>query len=63
MLSRERIDLLSVATPDDRHAQIVVDAAESGVKGMLCEKPISSLAHLRPRIAHGDRPHSRFWRG
>ena len=42
MLSRERIDLLSVATPDDRHAQIVLDAAASGVKGILCEKPIAT---------------------
>ncbi|HLW58316.1 MAG TPA: Gfo/Idh/MocA family oxidoreductase [bacterium] len=49
MLSRERIDLLSVATPDDRHAQIVVDAAESGVKGILCEKPIATT------LAEADR--------
>jgi predicted dehydrogenase len=42
MLSRERIDLLSVATPDDRHAQIVVDAAAAGVKGIFCEKPIAT---------------------
>lgn len=42
MLARERIDVLSVATPDDRHAQIVIDAAESAVKGILCEKPIAT---------------------
>jgi predicted dehydrogenase len=42
MLARERIDLLSVVTPDHRHAQIVVDAAEAGVKGILCEKPIAT---------------------
>lgn len=43
MLSNEQIDLLSVATSDDRHADIVVAAAESGVKGILCEKPIATL--------------------
>ena len=49
MLSRERIDLLSVATPDDRHAQIVIDAAASGVRGILCEKPIATT------LAEADR--------
>src|SRR5207249_11276824 len=33
MLAREQIDLLSVVTSDHRHAQIVVDAVEAGVKG------------------------------
>lgn len=42
MLSRERVDVLSVATPDDRHAEIVVNAAASGVRGILCEKPIAT---------------------
>jgi predicted dehydrogenase len=42
MLSHERVDLLSVVTSDHRHAQIVVDAAEAGVKGILCEKPIAT---------------------
>src|SRR5262245_8695171 len=31
MLERERLDLISVATPDHRHADIVVDAANAGV--------------------------------
>lgn len=42
MLARERIDLLSVVTSDHRHAQIVVDAVEAGVKGIFCEKPIAT---------------------
>ena len=42
MLEEERIDLLGVATSDDRHAQIVVDAVESGVRGILCEKPLAT---------------------
>ncbi len=49
MLARERIDILSVATPDDRHAQIVLDAAASGVRGVLCEKPIATT------LAEADR--------
>ena len=42
MLAGERIDLLSVVTPDHRHAQIVVDAVEAGVRGVFCEKPIAT---------------------
>lgn len=42
MLAREQIDLLSVVTSDHRHAQMVVDAVEAGVKGIFCEKPIAS---------------------
>ena len=30
MLDREQLDVISVATPDDRHAQIVVDAVAAG---------------------------------
>ena len=42
MLADEDIDLLSVVTSDHLHAQIVVDAAESGVRGILCEKPFAT---------------------
>ena len=42
LLADERIDLLSVVTSDHRHAQIVVDAVEAGVKGIFCEKPIAT---------------------
>ncbi len=42
MLTRESLDLLCVATPDDYHAQITVDAAEAGVKGIFCEKPLAT---------------------
>ena len=42
MLDREQLDIISVATPDDRHAQIVVDAVAAGVRGIICEKPIAS---------------------
>lgn len=42
MLAREQIDLISVVTSDHRHAQIVVDAVNAGVKGVFCEKPIAT---------------------
>ena len=42
MLDREQLDVISVATPDDRHAQIVIDAVDAGVRGIVCEKPIAS---------------------
>jgi predicted dehydrogenase len=42
MLERERLDILSVATSDHTHAQIVVDACEAGVKAIYCEKPLAT---------------------
>jgi UDP-N-acetylglucosamine 3-dehydrogenase len=42
LLANERIDLLSVVTSDHRHAQIVLDALEAGVRGIFCEKPIAT---------------------
>lgn len=42
MLSAADLDLVSVVTPDNRHAEIVVDAAKAGIKGILCEKPIAT---------------------
>src|SRR5437867_1151797 len=42
LLQQEQPQLLSVVTSDHRHAQIVIDAAGSGVKGVLCEKPLAT---------------------
>ena len=42
MLRQEKLDLVSVATPDQYHAEPVTDAAAAGVKGILCEKPLAS---------------------
>jgi predicted dehydrogenase len=49
MLEREKLDLISVVTPDHLHADIVVDAANAGVKGIFCEKPIAT------KLADADR--------
>ena len=42
MIDKENLDIINVATPDDRHKEIVIDAAKSGVKGIVCEKPMST---------------------
>ncbi|MGK7345976.1 MAG: Gfo/Idh/MocA family protein [Candidatus Nitrospinota bacterium M3_3B_026] len=44
MIQRERPDIVSVATWTDTHAEIVIHAAEKGVKGIYCEKPIAVAA-------------------
>ncbi len=49
MLATEKPDIVSVITPDDKHADIVVHAAHSGVKAIWCEKPIATT------VADADR--------
>jgi predicted dehydrogenase len=52
MLTQEKPDLVSVCTPDHLHADITVDAAKSGARAILCEKPIAtSLADADRMIA------------
>lgn len=41
MLRREQLDVVSVCTWPDSHAEIVSVLAKSGVKGILCEKPMA----------------------
>ncbi len=70
MIAEQQPDLLSVVTSDNRHADIVVDAAESGVRGIYCEKPIAtSLADADRMIEAVERNnavmsvnHSRRWK-
>ena len=42
MLANENLDIVTVATSDHRHADLVVDAANAGVKGIFCEKPMAT---------------------
>jgi predicted dehydrogenase len=52
MLADGGIDSLGVCTPDDRHADIVIAAAEGGVRAILCEKPLAtSLADADRMVA------------
>ncbi len=41
MLAREDLDLVSVCTWPRGHCEATIAAAESGVKGILCEKPMA----------------------
>ncbi len=69
MIDKENLDIISVVTGDNVHAQIAIDAAEAGVRGIFCEKPIaSSLADADRIIAaveKADIPilvdHTRRW--
>ena len=42
MLASEDLDIVTVATSDHAHADLVVDSAESGAKGIFCEKPLAT---------------------
>ncbi len=69
MLEGEDLDILTVATSDHRHSQIVIDGAESGMKAIFCEKPIATtLEDADAMIAACERNgvkmsvnHSRRW--
>src|SRR5438552_2188722 len=41
MIERERLDIVDVCTQAPQHAPVVMAAAEMGVKGIICEKPIA----------------------
>jgi predicted dehydrogenase len=41
MLTRERLDIVSIAAWTEYHRDMVIMAAESGVRGIYCEKPIA----------------------
>ena len=41
MIEQERLDLVNVCTQAPQHAPVVIGAAEAGVKGIICEKPIA----------------------
>lgn len=51
MLEREDLDILSICTWPSSHAHITIDAANMGVRGILCEKPMClSLAEADDMI-------------
>lgn len=55
MLEKESPDLVSVATSDHLHADITIDAASSGARAILCEKPIATtLADADRMIAAAE---------
>ena len=55
VLQDERVDLVTVAVPNDSHLDIVVRALEAG-KNVICEKPVAlSLADLDTMIAAAEK--------
>jgi len=40
LLKNEKVDLVSICTWAQSHADITIDCAEAGVKGIMCEKPM-----------------------
>ena len=42
MLERETIDVLGICTPDDKHADVLISAVNSGIPAILCEKPLAT---------------------
>jgi predicted dehydrogenase len=61
LLEKERPDIITICTQAPQHAQIAIDAAEAGVKGIICEKPIAlTLAEADQMIAACDRHGARL---
>ena len=52
MLENANLDIVTVATSDHRHANMVIDAARAGAKGIFCEKPLATtLAEADAMVA------------
>jgi predicted dehydrogenase len=69
LLAEARLDLLSVCTSDNAHAEIVVHACEAGVRAIFCEKPIATTLEDADRMIAAARSagvamavdHTRRW--
>jgi predicted dehydrogenase len=51
MLSRERLDIVSICTWPHLHAEMVIAAAEAGAKAIHCEKPMAPTFGEARRMA------------
>lgn len=51
MLAKENLDMVSICTWPHLHAQMVIDAAEAGVKAIHCEKPMAPTWAEAKRMA------------
>jgi predicted dehydrogenase len=71
MIDKEGLDILTVATGDDKHADIAIDGANSGVKGIFVEKPLATTIEDADRMISAFESngvttsvgHTRRWRG
>ena len=57
MLEKADLDILTIATGDDRHTEPVVAAAEAGVKGIFCEKPLAVSVEAADRMVEAVEEH------
>jgi UDP-N-acetyl-2-amino-2-deoxyglucuronate dehydrogenase len=57
MLEKGNLDILTVATGDNRHTEPVVAAAEAGVKGIFCEKPMAVSVEAADRMRDACEKH------
>jgi len=61
MLAKEELDIVSICTWPPLHQEMVVAAAEAGVKGILCEKPMTvNLAEADKMIAACDKSNTKL---
>jgi len=44
MLAQQKLDLVSICSPDALHARHLIDAASADVSGIWCEKPVVTVA-------------------
>lgn len=71
MLDKEKIDILSICTPNSTHLEIFEKAVDAGVKAIFCEKPISDSLESADRMVDISRKndiiflvnHRRRWDG
>ena len=42
MLKEEELDIISICTPQETHANITIDATKSNIQAIFCEKPIAT---------------------
>jgi UDP-N-acetylglucosamine 3-dehydrogenase len=69
LFAQSRIDIVSVATPDNLHLDVVTAAADAGVRAIFCEKPMSThtdeidlmIAATRERGIVVNVNHTRRW--
>ena len=60
VLADEKVDMITVAVPNDSHKEIVIRALNAG-KNVLCEKPVAmNLAELDEMIAASEKNHKIF---
>ncbi len=50
MFEKESLDVVTVATPDHLHTDPVCDASNAGIKGVFCEKPLTTTVEDADRI-------------